>query len=109
MCKCTAGIVWEWEGEWERETTMNVGLVWELREKQCFVAECVWELREEQCFDELSLCMRVESWEWEEQCLQCSNELSLCMRVESERDLDLDKTRWDPDMTSQRGAIIDHI
>ena len=68
------------------------------------------------------MCMRVErgamfwwvvlvyeSWEWEEQCLQCSNELSLCMRVESERDLDLDKTRWDPDMTSQRGAIIDHI
>ena len=28
MCKCT---------------TMNVRLVWELREEQCFVAECVWE------------------------------------------------------------------
>ena len=43
MCKCTAEIVWEWEGEWERETTMNVGLVWDLREEKCFAAEYVWE------------------------------------------------------------------
>ena len=28
MCKCTAEIVWEWEGKWE---------------EQCFAAEYVWE------------------------------------------------------------------
>ena len=42
-------IVWEWEGEWERETTMNVGLVLELREEQCsaaFMYESLWELYE---------------------------------------------------------------
>ena len=34
QCKCTIEIVWEWE----RKTTMNVGLVWDLREEQSFAA-----------------------------------------------------------------------
>ena len=79
---------------------MNVGLVWELREEQCFAVECVWESYERVDRGSVrvvwELLIEVLWYEscWERLCESCWERRWSKYSLNPERPKQ-DKTRWD--------------